>query len=92
MSDLQILRMNTLGGMNECVRELGNEGYISMSILDHERIKVKNQIFELNRKVTLLEKFMSDYPNAKVEKAQAFIAYIDHTDFTYEEILDNMGR
>ena len=65
---------------------------ISMGILEYERIKVKNQLLELNRKVTLLERFMSDYPNVKVEKAQAFIAYINHTDFTYEEILDNIGR
>lgn len=65
---------------------------ISMAILEYERIRTKNQISALNRKITLLEKFMSDFPNAEVEKTQGFIAYIDHTDFTYEEILDKMGR
>lgn len=65
---------------------------ISMETLGYERMNIKIQIFKLKRKVTLLEKFMSDYPNAEVEKAQAFIAYINHTDFTYEEILDNIGR
>lgn len=63
---------------------------IAMAILEQERNKVKNQISTLNRKITLLEKFKSDFPNAEIEKTQAFIAFVDHSDFTYEEILDNI--
>ena len=63
---------------------------ISMAILEQERNKVKNQISTLNRKIALLENFKSDFPNAEIEKTRAFIAFVDHSDFTYEEILDNM--
>jgi len=63
---------------------------VSMTILNQEKDKVKNQIYTLNRKVKLLEWFMSDFPNAEAEEAQAFIAFIDHTHFAYETILDKM--
>jgi hypothetical protein len=64
---------------------------ISMAILEQERNKVKSQISLLNRKIMLLEKFMSDFPDAEVRKVQYFISFIDHTDFDYETIIDNIS-
>lgn len=63
---------------------------VSMTILKQERDKVKNQIYALNRKVKLLEWFMSDFPNAEVEEVLGFTTFIDHTNFAYETILDKM--
>lgn len=65
---------------------------ISMAILEQERNKIKEQIFTLNRKVTLIEMFMSDFPNVEIEEAQDFIAFVNHTDFTYDAILDVMPK
>jgi phosphopantetheine adenylyltransferase len=64
----------------------------SKAVLQQERNKTKNQIYTLNRKVTFLEKFMADFPNAELEEAQHFIAFIDHTDFDYSTIIDEMKR
>jgi hypothetical protein len=61
-----------------------------MKILKQERTKLNNQIFLLNRKIVLLEKFMSDFPDAEIEEAQHFISFIDHTDFNYETIIDKL--
>lgn len=63
---------------------------VSMAILGQERNRIENQIYTLSRKVILLKKFMSDFPNAEITEAQSFIAFIDHTDFPYEVILDKM--
>ena len=63
---------------------------ISMAILEQERNRIKNQIYTLNRKVTLLERFMSDFPNSDIEKTRCFISFVNHTDFAYETILDRM--
>ena len=65
---------------------------ISMAILELERNKIKNQNRRLNRKVTLLEKFMFDFPNADLEETRAYLSFLDHTDFDYETILDEMRR
>jgi hypothetical protein len=65
---------------------------ISMAILELERNKVKKQISLLNRKIVLLEKFMSDFPDAEIRKTQYFISFIDHTDFDYETIIDELKK
>jgi len=64
---------------------------VSMTLLEQERNRAKNQIYILNRKVTLLKKFMSDFPNAEIAKARSFIAFVDHTNFPYKVILDKMN-
>lgn len=65
---------------------------ISMAILELERNKTKNQIRKLNRKVTLLEKFMFDFPNADLEETRAYFSFLEHTDFDYETILEEMRK
>ena len=64
--------------------------HISMAILELERNKVNSQIRLLNRKIALLEKFMSDFPDVEIKKVQLFISFIDHTDFDYETIIDDI--
>ena len=64
---------------------------ISMAILEQERNKVNSQISLLNRKIDFLKRFMSDFPDAEIEKTRYFISCIDHTDtdIDYETIVVN---
>lgn len=65
---------------------------VSMTLLKQERDRAKNQAYTLNRKAQLLERFMSDFPNAEPEEALGFIAFVDHTNFAYETIRDEVMK
>ena len=64
---------------------------ISNKILNDEREKIVSQIYYLNRKQNLIEKFIINYPNATVNEANGFLAWINHSSLPYSEIVIKLG-
>lgn len=63
---------------------------ISNGILNDERERIISQIYYLKRKQDLIEKFMTDYPNATINETRGFLAWIEHSALPYSEILFNL--
>lgn len=59
---------------------------LGRAILQKERLKIKEQLFELERRVDFLDKYLNDNAEIDLEEANCFISYLNHTNFDYETI------
>ena len=63
---------------------------VAIQILDEEKDKLEYRVISVKRKIDLIKKFKTDYPNVDIEGAKCFLSWIEHSCLCYDDIIRKM--